>query len=159
MLLEIEKVRCLPFKVTSYEKSVYQLLEILEKSGIVVYNNITLEEITRYKYNYRFINPLVFKKNGYPLVHNLIDQPLYNIYFWDIDAMCQIAIDVKRSDVKSKDRYVSLIPTFNGKAGMAVCTIARYNETVEFGLYRSDVCEVIYQSSNHPINGDVIVFS
>lgn len=155
----IKKVPCIPFNVTSYQRTVHELLEILNISGIVHNNNITLEEILRYKYKHRVINPYILKQNGESFVQDLINQALSNIYFWDFDAMCQIAIDLKLSELTSKDRYVSLIPTFNGKAGMAVCTITKENETVELGLHKPDVCQVINGTTNEILNSDVIMFS
>ncbi len=155
----INKVRCIPFKVTSYQHTVHELLEILNTSGIVHNNYIALEEILRYKYNHRVINPYIVKQNGDSLVQDLINLALSNIYFWDFDAMCQIAIDLKLSELKSKGRYVSLIPTFNGKAGMAVCTITTENEKVELGLHKPDECQIINDTTNDIINNDVIVFS
>lgn len=160
-MLEIKEFRCLPFTVTSYHSDINHVINNVRNCGVkTVINKKKLAEISRHESVNRVINPFLFKKkSNESLVKNLIKEPLSHSHIWDFDAMCLISQDLALSEDTSPVQYVSLIPTFNGKAGAAVCTVDRSEKGVELGLYSSEECETMFQNLDHPIYGEVIAFA
>jgi hypothetical protein len=159
-MFEKKNIKCIPFKVTTYPKSIGDLISDLESEGVCfdIKNPALLEVIVRPKIDNRIINPFSFYKVKKGLIINLMNVSSDYSHFWDFDAMSSIAKDLKKSEENSKIQYVSLVTTLNGRAGTAVCTVQRNQQGVELGLYFPEELKQIFSDENHPIYGEILAF-